>query len=837
MEKKDNKALRILGFFLILALTGFMGYTAIVGFGEKKIGSAYNVKQGLDLAGGVSITYQIVGEEAPTQEDINDTLYKLKMKAESYSTEAQVYQEGTDRITIEIPGVSDADAILKDLGKPGSLYFIAQTDSNGNLNYTYKVTNDGNMVYFDDNGNEFYYISENSAVYYDDETGTAKLDENGNAITYPIVDSTDINLQYTLLYPIEELKANGSVILEGSDVKSAKAQSYQDQQSGLKQNVVNLSFNERGKKAFADATAKAVVAGETIAIYYDGNFISVPRVNDSINTGEAVVSGMGSYEEADRLAAKIRIGALKLTLQEIRSNIVGAQLGSDAIRTSLLAGMIGFGIVAVIMIAVYFLPGFAAVLALVLYTFLIVVCLSVFNEYFTLTLPGIAGIILSIGMAVDANVIIFARIREELATGKTLQSSVDIGFKKALSAILDGNITTLIASVVLMIMGTGSVKGFAQTLALGIILSMITALFITRVLVNGFISLGLKNEKLFGIAKEKKPIDFLSKGKIFSLISVAVILAGIVVMVVYQVKDGKAMNYSLEFMGGTSTTATLNENMSIEQIDANITPTIEKITGDSNVQITKVEGSNEIIVKTKTLNEDERDQLSDFFTEQYNVDEKTINSETISATVSGEMRRNSIISVTVAVICMLIYIWIRFSDYRFGISSVMALVHDVLVVLAFYAIARVSVSSTFIACMLTIVGYSINATIVIFDRVRENKKEAAEKLRIASAKRRSKKNNAAASEDISLKDIVNKSITQTLSRSIFTSLTTFAMVLMLFILGVTSIKDFALPLMIGIACGCYSSICLAGFFWYFLKNKFKSKNGDDDDDDPDKNYV
>ncbi len=837
MEKKDNKALRILGFFLILALTGFMGYTAIVGFGEKKIGSAYNVKQGLDLAGGVSITYQIVGEEAPTQEDINDTLYKLKMKAESYSTEAQVYQEGTDRITIEIPGVSDADAILKDLGKPGSLYFIAQTDSNGNLNYTYKVTNDGNMVYFDDNGNEFYYISENSAVYYDDETGTAKLDENGNAITYPIVDSTDINLQYTLLYPIEELKANGSVILEGSDVKSAKAQSYQDQQSGLKQNVVNLSFNERGKKAFADATAKAVVAGETIAIYYDGNFISVPRVNDSINTGEAVVSGMGSYEEADRLAAKIRIGALKLTLQEIRSNIVGAQLGSDAIRTSLLAGMIGFGIVAVIMIAVYFLPGFAAVLALVLYTFLIVVCLSVFNEYFTLTLPGIAGIILSIGMAVDANVIIFARIREELATGKTLQSSVDIGFKKALSAILDGNITTLIASVVLMIMGTGSVKGFAQTLALGIILSMITALFITRVLVNGFISLGLKNEKLFGIAKEKKPIDFLSKGKIFSLISVAVILAGIVVMVVYQVKDGKAMNYSLEFMGGTSTTATLNENMSIEQIDANITPTIEKITGDSNVQITKVEGSNEIIVKTKTLNEDERDQLSDFFTEQYNVDEKTINSETISATVSGEMRRNSIISVTVAVICMLIYIWIRFSDYRFGISSVMALVHDVLVVLAFYAIARVSVSSTFIACMLTIVGYSINATIVIFDRVRENKKEAAEKLRIASAKRRSKKNNAAASEDISLKDIVNKSITQTLSRSIFTSLTTFAMVLMLFILGVTSIKDFALPLMIGIACGCYSSICLAGFFWYFLKNKIKSKNGDDDDDDPDKNYV
>ena len=839
MKKKESKSLRILGLVLILLVTVFMGYTALVGFSDKKIGSAYNVKQGLDLAGGVSITYQIVGEESPTQEDINDTLYKLKMKAESYSTEAQVYQEGTDRITIEIPGVTDADAILKDLGKPGSLYFIAQTGSDGTPNYSIKYTLDGNVVYYDENNTEFYYVGDNSAVLYDEATMGAKLDENGNAISYNVANAKETSLQYTLLKTIDELKEDGSIILEGSEVSSAKASSYQDKQSGVNQNVVNLSFNEKGKQAFAAATAKAVSAGETIAIYYDGNFISVPRVNDSISTGEAVVTGMANYEEADRLASKIRIGALKLTLQEIRSNIVGAQLGSNAIRTSLLAGVIGFGLVAVIMIAVYFLPGFAAVLALVLYTFLIIVCLSIFNEYFTLTLPGIAGIILSIGMAVDANVIIFARIREELATGKTLQSSVDIGFKKALSAILDGNITTLIASVVLMIMGTGSVKGFAQTLALGIVLSMITALFITRTIINGFIAMGLSNEKLYGIAKERKTVDFLSKGKLFSIISAVVIAAGIVVMVVFQVKDGNALAYSLEFLGGTSTTATLNENMSIEQIDEKIIPSIEKITGDGNVQATKVEGSNEIIVKTRTLTEDERARLSDVFTGEFGVDEATITSETISATVSNEMRRNAIISVTIAVICMLIYIWLRFSDYRFGVSSVMALVHDVLVVLAFYAIARVSVSSTFIACMLTIVGYSINATIVIFDRVRENKKEAAEKLRIASSKKRSKKNNNAAGseKEITLKDIVNKSITQTLSRSIFTSLTTFVMVLMLFILGVTSIREFALPLMIGIACGCYSSICLAGFFWYFLKSKLGKGEITDDDDDPDKNYV
>ncbi len=837
MEKKENKIGRILAMVLILCITAALGYTAIVGWGDKRIGSAYNVKQGLDLAGGVSITYQIVGDEAPTQEDINDTIYKLKMKAESYSTEAQVYQEGTDRITIEIPGVTDADAILKDLGRPGSLYFIAQTDKEGNQNYSIKTTEDGNPVYFDENNVEFIYVTQDEAVLYDEETNAAKVDENGNVIPYSLKNSNDINIQYRLNKTIDELRADGSIILEGSDVVSAKAATIQEQQNGLQKHVVNLSFNENGKKSFADATAKAVLSGETIAIYYDGNFISVPTVNDSINSGEAVVSGMGSYEEADRLAAKIRIGALKLTLQEIRSNIVGAQLGSDAIRTSLLAGIIGFAIVAIIMIAIYFLPGFAAVLALVLYTFLIVSCLSVFNEYFTLTLPGIAGIILSIGMAVDANVIIFARIREELATGKTLQTAVDIGFKKALSAILDGNITTLIAAVVLMFMGTGSVRGFAQTLALGIVLSMITALFITRILLNGLISLGLNNIKLFGVAKKKKVFDVVSKGKIFAIVSAGLILIGIITMVAFQIKDGNALAYSLEFLGGSSTTATLNENMSIEQIDANITPLIEKITGDGNVQVTKVEGSNEIIVKTRTLNEDERKELSDLFTGQFGVDEATITSETISATVSGEMRRNAIVSVTIAVICMLIYIWLRFSDYRFGVSSVLALLHDVLIVLAFYAVARVSVSSTFIACMLTIVGYSINATIVIFDRIRENKKDASEKLRISSAKKRSKKTGDTASKGVTLKDIVNESIAQTLSRSIFTSLTTFVMVLMLYILGVTSIREFALPLMIGIGCGCYSSVFLAGFFWYFLRTKIGKKDGLEEDDDPDKNYV
>ena len=295
MKNKDNKTIKIAIFFLILIITAFMGCKTKV----------------------VSKTYQIVGEESPTQEEINDTIDKLKKRAEYYSGKVKVYQEGTDCITIEMSGVSDVDVILKEFVSPGDLYFIAQTDSEGNLNYDVKTTVDGQIVYYDELGNEFYYISDNSAVYFDDTTFSAKLDENGNAISYPLGQEQDINIQYMLLKPIDELKADGSIILEGSEVESAKEQSYQDQQSGLMQYVVTLSFNETGKQAFTDATTKAVASGETIAIYYDGNIISVPRVNETITTGEAFISGLVSYEYAHWLADKIRIGALKLTLKEV----------------------------------------------------------------------------------------------------------------------------------------------------------------------------------------------------------------------------------------------------------------------------------------------------------------------------------------------------------------------------------------------------------------------------------------------------------------------------------------------------------------------------------------
>lgn len=750
---KKSKAIIIL-LCALLVLLG-VGYVDLYGVDAEGTASASDISLGLDLAGGVSITYQVVGDEEPDATDMADTIAKLQKRVENYSKEAIVYQEGTDRINIEIPGVTDANKILEELGRPGSLYFIAETDKDGNANYSMQ----------------------------------AVTDAQGN-----------VSYAYALNKTIDELKADGSIMLEGTDVKTATAGSIKDQTMGNSTYAVDLVMTEEGTKKFEEATRNAYEKGETLGIYYDGSFVSVPSVKGVFSDGNAQISPMNSYEEAESLASTIRIGGLKLELEELHSKVVGAQLGVEAISTSLKAAVIGFIVVAVFMIAVYFLPGFASVIALGIYVALVVLLLNGFD--ITLTLSGIAGIILSIGMAVDANVIVFARIREELATGKTVKSAMQIGYDKALSAIIDGNVTTLIAAAVLWLLGPGTVKGFAQTLALGIVLSMFTALVVTKYIMKAFYALGLKDTKWYGIGKEHKPINFLGKKGIFFGLSLAVILVGFITMGVYKVNSGDALNYSLEFKGGTATTVTFDKSYTLEEINSEMVPLIESTTG-SAVQIQTVQGSNEVIFKTTSLDVDQRQALNQVFVDNFGVDETLITSETISSTISNEMKSDTILAVAVAIICMLIYIRFRFSDIRFGVSSIACLLHDVLVVITFYALARVSVSNTFIACLLTIVGYSINATIVIFDRVRENM--------------------AVMNKKDDLQDVVNHSITQTLSRSLFTSLTTLVMVGALYIWGVTSIRDFALPLMVGIICGAYSSVCIAGALWYVLRKKFAPK--------------
>lgn len=712
---KKNKG--ILSLILTAVLVVLLGFTVLVGFGETGTGAMKNIKLGLDLKGGVSITYQ-VKDDNPTEEEMSDTIYKLQKRVEQYSTEVSVYQEGDDRINVEIPGVTDANAILDELGKPGSLEFQTQ---------------------------------------------------------------------------------DGETVITGSDVKTASAQSGQDDM-GNKEYSVELDLTDEGAEKFAEATEANV--GKQISIIYDGEVISSPRVNEAITGGQAYITGNFTYEEADNLASTIRIGGLKLELEELRSNVVGAQLGEQAISTSVKAGAIGLAIVFIFMIFVYYLPGLAAGLALIIYTELVLLILNAFN--ITLTLPGIAGIILGIGMAVDANVIIFARVREEMTRGKSVKNSLKTGFQKAMSAIVDGNVTTLIAAAVLWLKGSGTVKGFAQTLAIGIIVSMFTALVITRMIVYAFYAVGLRNEKLYyRPKKERTPINFLGKKKVFFIISLVLIIGGFAVMGVNSSRGNGAFAYSLEFEGGTSTNVTFNEDYSIEEIDEKIVPIVEEVTGDHNVQTQKVAGTNQVVIKTVTLELDQREALNQAMVDNFQVDESKISAENISSTVSNEMRQDAIIAVIVATICMLLYIWFRFKDIRFAASAIFALLHDVLIVLGFYAVARISVGNTFIACMLTIVGYSINATIVIFDRIREE-------LHYQS-------------KTTELSEVVNKSITQTLTRSIYTSLTTFVMVAILFVMGVSSIREFAAPLMVGIICGAYSSVCITGALWYVMRTKLGKK--------------
>lgn len=747
-----KKSKGVISLILIAVLTGLLGFTTIHGWGKGETGAAKNINLGLDLEGGVSITYQVKGD-TPSEEDMADTIYKLQKRVEGYSTEATVYQEGDDRISIEIPGVSDANAILDELGRPGSLYFIAQTDSEGNLNYKNEK-------------------------------------QTGNPEDYKLTKS------------IEELQKDGSIVLTGTDVKNAEAVARSNQVSDAAEYAVALEMNKDGAAKFAEATKKALESKESIGIYYDDAFVTVPNVNSEIKDGRAEISGAMDYTKANALATTIRSGALNLELEELRSNVVGAQLGQDAIKTSLIAGAIGLAIVFVFMCVVYLLPGLASGLALLIYTGLVLVSLNAFD--ITLTLPGIAGIILGIGMAVDANVIIFARVGEELAAGKSVRSSLNAGFKKAMSAILDGNITTLIAAAVLWLRGSGTVKGFAQTLALGIVVSMFTALVITRVIIYSFYAVGIRSEKLYGRPKkERKAINFLGKKKLFFGVSAALILAGFVLMGVNSARGVGALNYSLEFKGGTATNVTFAEEYTLEEIDDKIVPLIEDVTGDKNVQVQKVEGSKQVVFKTQTLDLEKREAFNKVMTEQFGASEKEITSENISSTVSSKMRQDAVVAVAIATVFMLLYIWLRFKDIRFATSAVVALLHDVLIVLGFYVLSRVSVGNTFIACMLTIVGYSINATIVIFDRIREELK---------TRKR-----------GTDLQDLVNGCITKTLTRSIYTSLTTFIMVAVLYVMGVSSIKEFALPLMVGIICGAYSSVCITGALWYVMKKASEKK--------------
>ena len=708
-RKKNSNPKRnaVLTILVTIVVAAVCLYTVLVGLGPHHLGSAKNIELGLDLAGGVSVTYE-VNEDNPSQTDMDDTIYKLQLRVQNYSTESEVYQEGANRITVEIPGATNANEILEELGKPGDLSF--QTE-------------------------------------------------------------------------------DGTEVLTGSNIESAEAGTYDE--NGINNYVVSLTMDEAGKQAFADATSANI--GKPIYIYYDGQVVSAPTVQSAITEGECVIENMESYEEAEELASTIRIGALPLTLTEVQSNVVGARLGQDAIDTSLLAGAIGIVVIFLFMTILYRIPGLLSGFALLGYVILNLLAINGFNA--TLTLPGIAGVILAIGMAVDANVIIFTRIKEEINAGKSVINAIETGYHKALSAILDGNITTLIAAAVLWIKGSGTVKGFAQTLAIGIILSMFTALFVTKKLMMSAYNLGLKDEKFYGRVKVFKVFNYIKFSKFCMVASLIVIILGFVFLPINKNSIGQILNYDLDFSGGTAITMTLDDPIT-DELDQQICDTVRENVGGGTVQSQKVQGANELVVKTGELSLDQREALETTLKDSYAISDYQV--QQITGSISSEMRQDAAVAVAIAAVCMLIYVAFRFKDMKFGVSAVLALLHDVLCVFTVYAVARLSVGSTFIACMLTILGYSINATIVIFDRIRENLKD-----------------NQMVKQGIDV--VVNTSISQTLTRSINTSLTTFITIAILYIVGVAAIKEFSLTLMCGVVFGAYSSVCITGPLWYRMK--------------------
>lgn len=610
---------------------------------------------------------------------------------------------------------------------------------------------------------------------------------------------------------LEFVDAWGNTVLTGAEVKDAVM--ALDSSSGKgNQPVISLTFTGEGADLFAEATKKAMnskgqqatssqygtMPADVIMIVLDGEVISSPEVNAVINNGKAIISGGYTQEKAIADAALIRGGALPVSLREINTSSVGASLGMDAFHIAIFAGSIGILLIILFMVAVYKLLGIAASVALMGYILIYIWIFEIFGA--VLTLPGIAGIILSIGMAVDANVIIFARIREEIENGKSVRVGAKAGFSRALSTILDSNITTLIAGVVLYQFGSGPVKGFAWTLMIGILVSMFSSLVLTRLFVMTLAETKLFGKENFFIWKKKlvDPSKFnlpiISKRKMWYSISAVIIAAGLLLGIF------RGFNFGIDFLGGTMIQVDLEQVAEVQDIEAimrdhGVTDATIVHAGDDNQEV--------IIKTTQSLDSEARSGILEDLYENYQItSDNLLEAEQFSPSVGSELQKDALLSVLLSCVLMLIYIAFRF-ELKFGIAAILALLCDVLTMISIYGLFFVQVNSPFIAALLVILGYSINNTIVVFDRIRENSR---------------------LDRKMKPEQLVNLSVGQTLSRTICTSLTTIISIGALLVLGTSSIRDFVFPIMIGLICGTYSSIFVSGALWYDISRLFGKKS-------------
>lgn len=612
---------------------------------------------------------------------------------------------------------------------------------------------------------------------------------------------------------LEFALADGTIVLNGSDIKNAGLTT--DQEHGGY--AISLEMTREGGAKFEEATRLAVsgtivsayegISNRAIIIFLDGDVVSSPVPSEVISGGNAIITNgtMGGFdiEYASNTAALIRGGALPVGLEEITSSVQTAKIGINALEKSVVAGFIGLLLIVILMFVFYQIMGFAANIALLLYVVLILWIMAIMGA--VLTLPGIAGIILSLGMAVDANVVIFSRIREEIINGKTIRVATQLGFKRALSTIIDSQLTTLIAAVVLYQVGTSSVKGFALTLMIGIVVSIFTAVIVTQVLLHVICeSKKFNQKKYFGVKKDgtgvfsaKRQFKFIEHRKIYYMVSIGIIVLGLLVGGI------RGLNYGIDFTGGTM----MQFDMGKQVTQSEVRKVLDKYELDEEIIFSGDENKEVIIRTTKALENADRMEIVGSFEESFGIDENDILAiEQFGPSVGKELQRNALLAILISALGMLVYISIRF-QWKFGVAALAGVIHDVFMVLAFYAIFNITVNNPFIAGVLTVVGYSINDTIVIFDRVREN---------LGLLKK------------TSLAETLNISINQTIQRSVMTSVTTLLVMVPLFILSGPAIREFVVPLMVGVAVGCISSITLCSPLYNDICNwtggtKYKAK--------------
>lgn len=590
---------------------------------------------------------------------------------------------------------------------------------------------------------------------------------------------------------------DGTVLIQGKDVDKATPQT--NTSNGIKTYVVALSFNSNGSKLFEDATGKLI--GKRIGIYMDNNLISNPTVQNQISGGQAVITGMKNYEEVKALAEKINAGALPFSLKTTNFSTISPSLGSNALTIMVYAGLVAFFVICLFMIVFYKMPGIVACVTLLLQ--MVIQMLAVSIPQYTLTLPGIAGIILTLGMAVDTNIIISERISDELKKGSSVKGAVVSGYKNAFSSVLDGNVTTAIVAVILMIFGSGTMLSFGYTLLVGMVVNLLIGVSVSKHLILSLIQSDFwRNEKWFRIRKDKKIIPFYQKKYIFAIISGFVILSGIAGCFFYGVKldtqftGGAVLSYSVSEQADTGKIQEAIEKQTKRPVTVQIKE--DNMTGLKRLSVT--------LAGNAGMSPEEQKSITDTINSTIGKNDAKL-SETfvVEPYIGAKALKNAAAAIILSLIFIVVYVWIRFSvisGLSAGITAMIALVHDVLVVFFAFVLFQIPLNDAFVAVVLTIIGYSINDTIVIYDRIRENRKHDSK---------------------MPVDTLVNVSTSQTLGRSINTSATTGICVLILMVASVyfhiESIMEFSLPMFFGILTGCYSSICVAGTLWAMWEKK------------------